>query len=306
MLLVAKSSCSKKQLEDRYSKGFSHIELQLTKEFLEEDVRVEDFYKDILDPRWNILSVHMPLIAGGQDVDLEFFSLPKYRIVFKNVCKLTQKCAEYYNHPVSIIIHSSFTLRMYELIPVLFDYIKKLFSEVIFEYPDITFSFENVFPINLKDDHIFLQNNVFLENEILVKFFNNYFKKNIFFSTLDICHLLGTLNVMKIFEDEQKYKKFNFTIEDYFKSNLTTINNIHFNNIVGCGLDKMKHSAKFDKNKEEDVLLVKYLLSLYKKYNYTCPLTLEIDEEDYENAILAKEAKDLILEQLEILEEEAN
>ena len=305
MLLVAKSSCDKKQLEDRLSKGFNHIELQLTKEFLDEDICVEEYYEDMLDKRWDILSVHMPLIAGGQDVDLEFFSLPQYKKVFNNVCKLTQKCAEFYNHPVTIIIHSSFTLRIYELIPVLFDYIKALFSEIISEYPDITFSFENVFPINLKEDHIFLQNNVFLENSILVKYFNNYFNKNIFYSTLDICHLLGTLKVMELFKDEAKYQKFNFSIEDYFKSNVDTINNIHFNNIIGCGLDKMKHSATFNKENKEDIELIKYLLKLYKKYNYNCPLTLEIDEEDYENAILAKGARDLILEQIEALEKEA-
>jgi len=306
MLLVAKSSCDKKQLEDRYNKGFRYIELQLTKDFLEENISIDNYCAKVLNNKWDVLSVHMPLIAGGQDIDLEFFSLPKYKKVFKDVCALTQRCAEFYRHPVSIIIHSSFTLRMYELIPILFDYIKDLFSEIISSYPDITFSFENVFPINIKEDHIFLQNNVFLENAILVKYFNNYFNKNIFYSTLDICHLLGTLTVMEIFKDEEKYQKYRFSIEDYFKSNADTINNIHFNNIVDCGLDKMKHSAKFDRNNPEDIRLIKHLLNLYKKYNYNCPLTLEIDEEDYENAILAMEAKDLILEQLEILEKEAD
>lgn len=306
MLLVAKSSCDRKQLLDRLSKGFKYIELQLTKDFLDKNLNLEKYYQDILDPNWDILSVHMPLISGGQDIDLEFFSLPEYKEVFENTCELAEKCAEYYNHPVTIVIHSSFTLRMYELIPILFDYIKDLFSKIILKYPNITFSFENVFPINIKDDHIFLQNNVFLENPILVQYFNNYFGKQLFFSTLDICHLLGTLHVMELFKDESKYQKYNFTIEDYFKSNASTINNIHFNNIVGCGLDKMKHSAAFDKHSTKDIELVKYLLKMYKKYNYNCQITLEIDEINYENAILAKEAKDLILELLESLEKEVD
>ena len=131
MLLVAKSSCDRKQLLDRLSKGFKHIELQLTKDFLDKNLNLEKYYQDILDPDWDILSVHMPLISGGQDIDLEFFSLPEYKEVFENTCELAEKCAEYYNHPVTIVIHSSFTLRMYELIPILFDYIKDLFSKII-------------------------------------------------------------------------------------------------------------------------------------------------------------------------------
>ena len=85
MLLVAKSSCDRKQLLDRLSKGFKHIELQLTKDFLDKNLNLEKYYQDILDPNWDILSVHMPLISGGQDIDLEFFSLPEYKEVFENM-----------------------------------------------------------------------------------------------------------------------------------------------------------------------------------------------------------------------------
>ncbi len=301
MIITAKSNHKPEQLMDRVNKGFKEIELQLTNDFLIPNKDLNDYFKSVLNNSWDIISIHMPLISGQQDINLEFLTCEKYKPIFIEVCTLAQKCAEFYKHDVTIVLHNSFSLKMYELIPCLFNEVKKILEYCIAKFPNVTYSMENIFPINVKYDYIFLQNCSFLENVELAQYFNDFFNVKRFYTTLDICHALCTLKIMELYKSEPRYQKFLYTLESFFDGNKHLINNIHLNNIRNMGIEKGDHSAKFDKDNPNDTQLLCDILKLYKKYNLTCNITIEIDEANYDDAILAKECKDLINEQLMLL-----
>lgn len=285
MKIVAKSNTELQQLNDRKKKGFKYLELQLTATFLSDDFDMNKCFKNILNHDWDILSIHMPLIPGGEDINLEYFSFPQYLKVFYKTCDMAQRCAEFYNHEVSIIIHSGFSIRMFNQIPGLFTFIKNLFSQCIQKYPQVTYSFENVCALNIRNDYIAFNNVVFDENAELAKHFNKILNTHKFYSTIDICHALINMKLFNNMSEEHKMKKFLVDLDFYFKQNKNNINNIHLNNFRNYGLDKMDHGADF--SRKEDEKLLDLILELYKKYKYSCPITLELDELDYNNAICA-------------------
>lgn len=108
---------------------------------------------------------------------------------------------------------------------------------------------------------------------------NNICIKPVFFTTLDICHILHTLKFLDIFEKDNFINK--ISIEDFFYKNKDILNNVHFNNIKNWGLKDTEHAYFFDKSNEEDILFIKKILKLLKDLNLDIFITLEILEEDY-------------------------
>ncbi len=292
MRILAKSNTDLVQLNDRKEKGFKYLELQLTDTFLDNNFDINECYKNILRNDWDILNIHLPLIPGGEDINLEYFSYSPYLRVFYKTCELAQRCAIFYGHDVSIIIHSGFTVRMFNLIPQLLSYIENIFRDCISKYPNVTYSFENVCALNVRNEYIAFNSVVFNENAELANFFNKNLKVKKFYSTIDICHALINMKLFRHMSDEDKMKKFIVDLEYYFKENKDTINNIHLNNSRNYGLNKMDHGADF--SKPEDELLLNMILHYYKKYHYHCPVTLELDELDYNNAVCAFNLKQQI------------
>ena len=296
MKLVAKSSKELKQLNDRKERGFKHIELQLIEDFMNEDINVDEYIKDILSDDWTIETVHMPLVPDDIEINVEYLTYPKYRKIFSNCCRLSQKLAEYYNQDISIVIHAGISLELLKRMPILLESIVEVFNDEISKNPNITFSIENFLPFCVNKKGITLTTFCYFENVELAKYLNKVCNKKVFYTTLDICHMLSTIGTLELFQDIKECHKFIVEIEDFFKNNKTVINNIHLNNIRHLGVGKGKHGVSFDSNNVEDMHLLEYILDLYNKYEYKCNLVLEVIEDCYDLAILAEDLKHIIEE----------
>lgn len=280
MKFVGKSGYFPNQLKDRFDKGFEHIEIQLLPDFLEDNLDLEKHFENIKNSGLNVEAIHVPLLENADDANLEYLSMPKYYTAFLNYCKLAQMCSEHFNHDVKIVMHNNMPLDIYEQIPVLFDFVKDAFKIALDKYPNVTFSLENLLVVLFRKDSVQFRNCGFFENIVLAKFFNNFFNTTKFNSTLDICHMLSTLKTIDNYKDEEYFKNFTFTIEEFFKQNKDTIDNIHLNNLNNYGFSKGDHGTTFDKNNPDDVKLLTNLIELYKKYEYDCNITIEICEPD--------------------------
>lgn len=293
MHIVAKSACDIRQIKDRVSKGFRHIEIQLTEDFLQPD-RNTKFYSNIhSSTEWDIQNIHMPL-TKNDDVNLEYLGVSQYSSIFFHACKLAQDCALNYKHPVTIVVHCGQSLSNLELMPAALHDIEKILSLCLGYYPDVLFSIENLSPCYTKNGKVMLIPTAFGENVELANHFNQLFETNRFHTTIDICHTLMTQNLLGFLQPESSVSQEDYNLEWYFKQNQKTVNNIHLNNIRGLGLKKMHHGASFKKENEQDMILLRKILALYKKYNYSCNLTLEVDEMDYFDIKEAPELKKLI------------
>ena len=293
MNIVAKSACDIKQITDRINKGFHHIEIQLTNDFLMPTRSLQDYSVIHSSKDWDIQNIHMPL-TKIDDVNLEYLGNSTYSSVFFNACKLAQDCALTYNHPVTLVIHCGQSLSNFKLMPSVLHDVEKILLLCMNYYPNVLFSIENLSPCYTKKGKVVLQPTAFGENVELANYFNNLFETNKFHTTIDICHILMTQNLLNFLKPESSIDADDFSLEWYFKQNQSTVNNIHLNNIRGLGIKKMHHGASFVETNEHDMKLLKEIFSLYNKYNYFCNLTLEDDELDYIDIKEAPKLKSLI------------
>jgi hypothetical protein len=291
--IVAKSGCSIQQLEDRIHKGFKYLELQLSKEFVENKFNIHD-YNHLLDSRWDVQSIHMPLIPDGDEFNMEYLGATKYAQVFFQTCKLAQTCADYYEHPITIVIHCGLPLNTLLKMPDSLTKIESMFTQALEYYKDVNFSIENIPAFGIKNNVMKFKQNCFTENVEIAQYFNKQLCTDSFHTTLDICHYLMTQLSMQFVLDFDKWKFVKRDLDFYFRENKDTINNIHLNNIREIGILKMNHGASFDASNQQDMDLLDEVFHLYQKYHYSCNLTLEVDEEDYLNIHHAQKLKKLI------------
>ena len=86
-----------------------------------------------------------------------------------------------------------------------------------------------------------------------------------------------------------------YTIEDYFQQNQKYCDLIHLAKKVGHGMTNETHGQPM--SKEDKQLLTNYM-NLYKKYDYSCPIVLEVKETDYLKCNGYRDTKELLEEVL--------
>ena len=296
MKLLAKSSEKLKQLNDRKNKGFKYIELQLTSDFIKEDVDIKKYLDNILNDNWKIESIQMPIILDDDSIDIEYLTYPENEKIFYNCCLLAQKAAEYYNKNVTVVIHNGLSLEKYKKMPVLLNNIIDILNKALIENPNIDISIENYLPFAVNKKGITLTTFCFFENVELVKYLNSICIRKSFYTTLDICNTLSTIGTLELFHDIKESNKFIVDIEEYFKKNKDVINNIHLNNIKHLGVGKGNNSVNFDENNIQDMHLLEHIIELYNKYEYDCNVVLEITELSPDDAVEAEKLFKIIKE----------
>lgn len=292
MFIVSKAAPKIEQLIDRAEKGFTQIELQLTKEFF--TCNNLSIYDCVLSPNWDIVHVHMPFIPKESDLPIEFISNPKFKPIFLNVCKLSQKCAEYYKHDINIIIHTNIPLNTMNNLVETLNSVEDVIGYALDEFPSIHFSIENGALYSTRKDDIRINPSAFDNNVQWANYLNSKFNTQRFNTTLDICHMLMTIRGLGNIVNHPETAHLEKTIEWFFKQNRSLIKNIHLNNMRQHGL-KTDHSETFNYSILKDVEILNTIFELYNRYNLDCNLTLEVEESDYNDAIKAKELKNLLI-----------
>ena len=115
------------------------------------------------------------------------------------------------------------------------------------------------------------------------------------------------LMTLRFFENISKYieKRYDecdeflrFGLESFFAENQDTVKWMHLSNAKshGWGSD---HGLPFT---EDTIGHLRHILWLYKKYNYNCPVVLEVREDSYDDAKNYETTHKILEDQLYLLE----
>lgn len=289
-MILAKSSLEFEQLQNKMKHGADGVEVQLLGEMATEDKikpieRCFDNLDSLLD--FPIYSIHTPLFKRPDGINVnpnvDTFAISKYIDLFNNSCRLAQMVADKQKHNVKVVAHVSLDMsRAIENYKTLTSIEHMVFS-ALKTFPNIELCIENIPPITgiNKDGIAFIGSGYNFDNIILVKMLRENLKTDRIYTCLDTCHAEMTYRFMKDLKnhhcDKIEYEQ--FSVKNCFKENKDYIGLIHLSKTVDHGVGKGYHGMPF--TQKEDKALIKKYLDYYFENDYTCPIVLEVDENDY-------------------------
>ena len=304
MKLYAKASLDINEIREKIRCGCDGIEYNLTKEFMLHGGSFLNYYPKDVFTAHNVEAVHVPCMENGQMMHMEHIFQHKDYSAVINVFRLAQYCAEIWNHRVLVVIHCGLSMYDFMESELFRQVLESRLGALLEEYPLVDLAVENVVAMEYKPEREEIPrlcNGVFLDIVEIVGCLREKFGERIG-SVLDTCHAMMTEKYMSVWLKEAGFypedgetvpKKIDYRIENYFRANRGICKLIHFNDFTGNGY-QANHGTAFALQEKVD-----YLLGLYRKYQYDCPLTLEIREDDYENCINFRSTKRLIADNLQ-------
>ena len=296
--IYAKSSLSHEQARVKMDIGCDGLEIQLLGELIEDRFsskykyceqafEIEDFIK------YPIEIIHMPLVPGMGDVLLEALVDDNDVTLLVEVFRLAEYYAIKQNHNIGIVIHSeSFYDKLVDE-----DVWNKLVDKVkwlLTNYPEVNLIIENVSPLRGigKGKALHLANNFAFDNVEMVTNLRRDTGISRIYTCLDTCHaMLADKYISIMYDAVGDVPKEDLSLDRFFEENAEVIGLIHLSNINGSGYGKGRHGVPFDK---DTYYKLKFILDLYYKYNYTCPITLEVEETDYSTCDGYRKTKELV------------
>lgn len=274
-----KTILDKNETLGKFNKGARKFEIQLLDNFMEKGFNLKKAFDEFDKKEVDVISVHSPISwnLDNGTIYLEHLTSDYYKELFFKVCEFAQLFADYYKHPVNVIIHNSFRFENYMLIPSLLEGIIEIINLVSEQYPDIIVEIENTTPMSIDYSiNPYFCSGVLFENVEIVKYLNKNCKKAICKTVIDVCHYLTSIRVIKL----TTYRK--FSLEDLFITHHGIVGTIHLANVKDLGVRNGEHGCGFEKTKE-DINLLKEVLSYIDKYAKDADICLEISEKDYYN-----------------------
>lgn len=289
MLIIAKSKLNECAY-DKLNKHADAIELHLEDEI----IKNANWWDGELINDLPIKVVHAPLL-DSDDVRLEIVS---HRKVLLSTCKFAQQIASVKGYDIIVVIHLGMHPEEMEQVGI-YESVKSFMQILLDTYPNLHFAIENVIRLNKTIDGKTLRFRAvdFTAAPTFAKDMNNPRVG----TCLDTCHAMMDMNIMHLIaenigEDAKRFtiREENLGIEGFFEANKDTIKLIHLARINkhGCGAD---HGLGFSEDNREQM---SHIISLYRKYQYTCPITIEVKEDDYYNAVNFQMTRELLLDVL--------
>lgn len=283
-LIYAKSRLIKEQLDCKMRLGCDGIEIQLFNEFGASDTESYmpwwKIYKLPDFKPYPIRAIHVPIAREGM-LNIEFMANPVFQNKLSNICDLANSIAKQQGKSVTVVLHSEMDFNRIINTGIyvgIYNYISRLLNEYLF----IEIVVENVLPLNYYSDtkNFNLRGNFAFEGVKLVKKLREDLGTDRIGTLLDTCHakqagkvLINLLSYLDL-ELEDRY----LSMDNYFKQNADVCKGIHLADCVGFGYKKGQHGAGYT---EDNHVGLDLAIELYFKYNYNCPICLEIQEEDY-------------------------
>lgn len=289
MDIYCKTGLDTEELKARQSLVHDGCEIQLLDDFAANNKPVEDYLAILGEHVNDIKIVHTPLCKNGdlmlEVVNLEDLWYPKFKRILANTCELADAIGKKSKQEIGVIIHTGVNMRDLAIHPRFIYSIGLEFDELLARYSSIYFLIENVvLSTNLHQE--FKCRNGALPNyvDIIDKLKSICEYPDKFKSVLDICHAISSIRMMHRWERD-------ISLEDYFDKAKNTIGLIHLAYVENLGLNPGEHGIPFIEETKADIVKV---FELYNKYNYKCPITIEIPEKDYTNCINYKRNREMI------------
>lgn len=277
--IYSKSALYPAQMEHSLNKGSDGLEIQLLNELcnekgvleMNEVFDIENIKKD------KIKVIHTPFEFLKHSFTIEHFIMNSdFRAMLRDICKFANSCSN--GERVAVLMHSGMPLDYLNYTGIL-PKILLCVDTLLEQFPNINIVIENCCVLN---NHVGNQiecfGNVF-EAAILADEIRGTLCTDRVGSVLDVCHAgisCQTLDVMwNAYRPDLNPK---FCLEDFFSKFANSCQLIHLADFKGTGIGSENHGISFTDETKEKCF---QCLDLYHKYNYNCPITLEIAEEDY-------------------------
>uniref|UniRef100_N2AGD9 Xylose isomerase-like TIM barrel domain-containing protein n=1 Tax=Eubacterium plexicaudatum ASF492 TaxID=1235802 RepID=N2AGD9_9FIRM len=295
--IYAKASFVSEEIREKIRCGCDGLEFNLQKDFLRKGSCFETCYLQELFTMHNVEVVHVPFYEEGQVMNMEHVFQHVDTSPIDNVFRLAQYCADIWKHRILVVIHTSlsfFDFMEYELFR---SRLERELQRLFEQFPMTDLGIENVIPMEYKNDgknSPRLCNGTFTDLVQIVGYLRERFGERVG-SVLDICHAAMTEKYMKALLAASDFlphtdlpRHTDYGMEHYFQMHKEVCKLIHFNDFTGNGYMR-NHGTPFQDQKKVDALL-----ELYTKYEYGCPLTLEIREDNYRNCRNYRQTKAML------------
>lgn len=305
MKILAKSAFTDEQLNAKVACNADGIEIQLLSELINGKVGRYHTAEEVFDmdklKTYDIYCVHAPILSfyGLSDVNLEDMVDFEDFVLLDQVFNIANTIGEYHNRKTIIIVHSELYR---EKMIGLGDTWKRVLNSVgclLLKYPYTELAIENITPVrNAHQKPLYLSNNYKFDNVVMAKELRKQLHTDRIGTVLDICHARITDKYMKelykILGDEPE----DYSLDNFFKGNKDVIKLIHLADMKGSGFGKGQHGTPFEET-EESLKALNTFIDLYKKYDYSCLVTLEVSETDFIASQGFRESNRLLLQELE-------
>lgn len=280
MQINGKSALIKEQIEDRVSKGAKSLEIQLLNELQTGKEPDLSLIENV-----DICAVHMPLFQGN-DYNIETIEGKK---IFEKVCELSSKIASIKKHNVIVVIHIATPLFLMEQYGIKDDVIKVILK-MIKKYNNIKIAIENnvLYDFSPRKGVLYRQNSYYiLDNKLQLSSVElakavNHKRCGVCFDT---CHAL--MSERHLNNDDRLFEGYISDIchgkrpfDIFFEEAAPMLKLIHLAYADGHGYEK-NHSRPFT---EREHIVLRYIDNLCDKYNICCPVTIEVYEDDINEA----------------------
>lgn len=118
-------------------------------------------------------------------------------------------------------------------------------------------------------------------------------------TVLDTCHAeVTSMTIAHLSKFDARIDLNKYSIDKFFENNRINCGLIHLSRTINNGIGKGNHGQPF-KESEEDIYILRRYLTYYKAYNYSCPIVLEVAEEDYKVSDGFKISNQLLRKEIE-------
>lgn len=286
---IIKSALDFDQLKARVDAGYNRIELQLFDDFVDKSIEEMMF---IITGIYglDIVNIHAP-IGSNKFSNIEDLNDLERMPVFNKLFQLCQMVSHYYNHPVSLVMHTDYSFLDFKETGRLL-VLEQNILNLLNSCPDVNLAIENLVPIYNQGGKLKECDNYLFDTVEIVKHLRNELKTNRVFTVLDTAHAIISINYL-----HKSGRNKSISMIEYFKQNKDCLKIIHLANSFELGLCKDEHGVLFDKDRPDDMAKLKEIYEGINTYTNNVSLVIEVTEPNYlkiEHAIKTIEAFEMI------------
>ena len=285
MEIYAKAALDARQIEVKQHIGCDGIEIQLLGELLEKNP--SGMYREA-EETWNlsdfdrvpVKAVHAPLVSSF-DLTLEKMTSTGLfpPTILYNACKVAEHFGRRNSGEIPVVVHTELAVDDDFTATGMYSEIRTMIDRALKTYPHVIICIENVTPLRgMSKCGLSLSNNFAGDNVFLVKALLKDLKTDRIGTVFDTCHAMIAAKYVNALCRGVGVLAPDLSLEHFIMTNRGVCKLIHLAGMKGSGYGGDNHGIPFSEQNEE---LCREILDLYQKYEYNCPVTLEVSEADY-------------------------
>lgn len=269
--ILAKCTAKVTPLKDRKDRMAEYVEIHLMDTEPSTPKEVEIMTRNIAESGLKAVVIHSPM---DRKYILESFGNKEANERMHLVSKLAQNMHELNGEEIVVVIHQELSMEQLKD----FGMIKRitgLMAELLKAYPNVKFAIENLQLIGIEGGQLISSGGFYDTPVKIAQYLRNKLNTDRIGTVLDTCHALSSVRIVKSLKEFNYYS--DLCLEQYLEEYSDTLFLVHLSNAFNIGFD-MDHGRGFDS--EEDIILLRNILTKICDIGYQGPITLETLEND--------------------------